>query len=177
MGFKMQKKIAGQLMKCGVSRVRIRDVKAAEEALTRADIRGLIDSGKIIKLQKKGSSKFRWKKKLAQKKKGRKRGFGSRKGTKNARTPEKGIWMASVRPLRRLLKDLRDNEQITRKVYSVLYLRIKGGAFRSKSHLMLYVREHELLMKPKVKKEKTAKAEKPAKKAPAKAKKEKKDKK
>jgi len=151
----MTKKIAAGIMKCGVSRVRIKDTTAAEEALTRNDIRDLINNKKIIKIQKKGSSKFRWKKKLEQKKKGRMRGFGSRKGTRNARAPEKKSWMETVRPLRRLLKNLRENEQITPKVYSKIYMRIKGGAFRSKSHLMLYLKEHELLKapKPKIKKD------------------------
>lgn len=151
MSLEVQKKIASQLMKCGVSRVRFKDVKAAEEALTRNDIRDLINNGKIIKIQKKGSSKFRWRKKLEQKKKGRMQGFGSRKGTRNARAPEKKSWMETVRPLRKLLKNLRENDQITTPVYSKIYMRIKGGAFRSKSHLMLYLKEHELLKKPKPK--------------------------
>ena len=67
MTLQMTKKIAAGIMKCGVSRVRIKDTTAAEEALTRNDIRDLINNKKIIKIQKKGSSKFRWKKKLIQK--------------------------------------------------------------------------------------------------------------
>lgn len=174
MGLEMQKKIASQLMKCGVSRVRVSDAKAVEEALTRNDIRDLISNKKITKIQKKGSSKFRWKKKLQQKKRGRMRGFGSRKGTKNARTPEKKTWMETVRPLRKLLKNLRENEQITIAVYSKMYMRIKGGALRSKSHLMLYLKEHELLKKakPKIKKKIEKKpVKKQAEKKPAKEKK------
>lgn len=151
MGLEMQKKIASQLMKCGVSRVKINDSKAAEEALTRNDIRDLINNKKIVKVQKKGSSKFRWRKKLQQKKKGRMRGFGSRKGTRNARKPEKKSWMETVRPMRKLLRNLRANEQITSTVYSKIYMRVKGGAFRNKSHIMLYLKEHELLKKPRPK--------------------------
>ena len=142
-----QKKIASELMKCGVSRVKINDAKAAAEALTRNDIRELISTKKIEKVQKKGSSKFRWRKKLEQKKKGRMRGFGSRKGTRNARAPEKKSWMETVRPLRKLLRSLRENGQITRSTYSKIYMRIKGGAFRNKSHLMLYLKENELVQK------------------------------
>jgi hypothetical protein len=77
------------------------------------------------------------------------RGFGSRKGTRNARMPEKRSWMETVRPLRKLLRDLRDNGQITRTSYSKIYMRIKGGAFRNKSHLMLYLKENEFLQKAK----------------------------
>jgi len=55
-------------MKCGVSRVRITQSEEVEEALTREDIRGLIQKGMIWSVQKKGTSKFKSKKKLEQKK-------------------------------------------------------------------------------------------------------------
>jgi large subunit ribosomal protein L19e len=151
MGLDSQKRIASQLMKCGVSRVRVKDEKQATEALTRNDIRDLIQKGVIVKIQKKGSSKFRWKHKLQQKKRGRKRGFGSRKGTANARKPEKEKWMETVRPLRHVLVNMRENGQIDKKTFREVYMKIKGGMFRSKSHLMLYVKEHELLKTPKPK--------------------------
>ena len=65
-------------MKCGISRVRIKQTEEVEEALTREDIRGLIQKGEIWSVQKKGTSKFASKKKLEQKKKGRMRGPGRR---------------------------------------------------------------------------------------------------
>ena len=80
-----QKRIAADLMKCGVSRVRIRQGEEVEEALTREDNRGLIQAGQIWCVQKKGTSKFATKVRLEQKKKGRMKGPGKRKGTKGAR--------------------------------------------------------------------------------------------
>ena len=57
MGLNSQKKIAASLLKCGASRIRIKQSKEVDEALTRNDIRELIKKGYIWKEQKKGSSK------------------------------------------------------------------------------------------------------------------------
>ena len=140
-----QKRIAAEIMKCGISRVRIKQTEEVEEALTREDIRGLIKKGVIWSIQKKGTSKFASKKKLEQKKKGRMRGPGRRKGTKGARKNDKTKWIEKVRPLRKLLSELREAEQISRENYGILYRRIKGGFFRNKSHLMYYLKDHDML--------------------------------
>ena len=142
-----QKRIAARIMKCGVSRVRIKPSEEVEEALTREDIRGLIQKGMIWSIQKKGTSKFASKKKLEQKRKGRMRGPGRRKGTKGARKNDKTKWIEKVRPLRRLLAELRENGQIGRQDYGVLYKRVKGGFFRNKKHLLYYLKEHDMLKK------------------------------
>jgi large subunit ribosomal protein L19e len=156
-----QKRIAAGLMKCGVSRVRIKQTEEVEEALTREDIRGLIQKGVIWSVQKKGTSKFASKKRLVQKKKGRMRGPGRRKGTKGARKNDKTKWIEKVRPLRKLLADLRENGQISREDYGMLYRRVKGGFFRNKKHILYYMKENDIL--------KTSKKEaRPSKKASAK---------
>jgi large subunit ribosomal protein L19e len=140
-----QKRIAARIMKCGVSRVRIKPSEEVEEALTREDIRGLIQKGQIWSVQKKGTSKFASKKKLEQKGKGRMRGPGRRKGTKGARKNDKTKWIEKVRPLRRLLAELREGGQIERQDYGILYKRVKGGFFRNRKHLLYYLREHDML--------------------------------
>ncbi len=142
-----QKRIAARIMKCGVSRVRIKPSEEVEEALTREDIRGLIQKGMIWSVQKKGTSKFASKKKLEQKRKGRMRGPGRRKGTKGARKNDKTKWIEKVRPLRRLLAELRGSGQIGRQDYGVLYKRVKGGFFRNRKHLLYYLKEHDMLKK------------------------------
>jgi large subunit ribosomal protein L19e len=144
-----QKRIAAGLMKCGVSRVRIRQTEEVEEALTREDIRGLIQKGVIWSIQKKGTSKFASKKKLEQKKKGRMRGPGRRKGTKGARKNDKTKWIEKVRPLRSLLSDLRESGQISRQDYGILYRRVKGGFFRNRKHMLYYMKENDILKKTK----------------------------
>jgi large subunit ribosomal protein L19e len=140
-----QKRIAADLMKCGVSRVRIAQSEEVEEALTREDIRGLIQKGDIRKLQKKGTSKFASKKKLEQKKKGRMRGPGRRKGTKGARKNDKTKWIEKVRPLRRLLSEMKESGQISTQDYRMLYMRVKGGFFRNRNHLLYFMKEHDIL--------------------------------
>ncbi len=147
MNTKSQKQMAAKIMKCGVSRVRIKQAKEIEEALTRNDIRDLIKKDLITKKQKKGTSRAAAKKTLKQKSKGRRRGRGSRKGKKHAGNPKKGAWINSVRPLRKLLRELRDYGQIGNQTYRKMYLRIGGGFFRNKKHLLLFLKEHELLKK------------------------------
>jgi large subunit ribosomal protein L19e len=148
MDMSSQKKIAARIMKCGVSRVRIRPGEEVDEALTREDIRGLIQKGMIWSIQKKGTSKFASKKRLEQKKKGRSRGPGKRKGTKGARKNDKTKWIEKVRPLRRMLSEMKEGGQITVQDYGVLYRRVKGGFFRNKKHLLFYIKEHDMLKKP-----------------------------
>jgi len=146
-----QRKIAADLMKCGASRVRILDKKAFEEAITRQDIRSLIKKGGVVKLQKKGTSKGNVKYLQGQKKLGRRKSRGSRKGTKGARNPRKQRWINTVRPTRRLLKELRETGRIEKENYREIYLKIKGGMFRNKKHLLLYLKEKELLKHPQKK--------------------------
>jgi large subunit ribosomal protein L19e len=162
-----QKRIASELMKCGASRVRISMTEEVEEALTREDIRELIKKGMISSLQKKGTSKFASKKKLEQKKKGRMRGPGRRKGTKGARKNDKTKWIEKVRPLRKLLSEMRESGQISREDYGILYRRVKGGFFRNRKHILYYMKEQDIL-KPVSRKEAKERLRKPVKKAPAK---------
>ena len=152
MDMNSQKEIAAKIMKCGVSRVRIRQAEEVEEALTREDIRGLIQKGIIWKVQKAGTSKYASKKRLDQKAKGRMNGPGKRKGTTGARKNDKTKWMEKVRALRKMLSELKESGQVEGKDYGILYRRIKGGFFRNKKHLLYYLKEHDILRKGEGKK-------------------------
>ncbi len=147
MPLKQQRTIAAQLMKCGVSRVRFNSESEVAEALTREDIRNLIRKGVIYKIQKKGTSRGHAREILRQKKRGRRRGAGSIKGKWGSRNPSKEQWIKTVRPLRRMLAELKDSGQITRGDYRKLYSKVKGGMFRSRKHMLLHLREEELLKK------------------------------
>ena len=96
---------------------------------------------------KKGNSTFRIKKIKKQKKKGRRRGKGSIKGTKNARRSSKTAWIKTARLLRKEAKALRDDGAITTLVYRNVYGKIKGGFFRSRKHMAIYLERNELLQK------------------------------
>ncbi len=161
MSISSQKRIAAQLMKCGVTRVRIKSAKEVEESLTRNDVKDLIKKGVIIKIQKKGTTKAYSKIIRAQKKKGRRKYDGSKKGKAGARTYYKGLWITKIRTLRVLLKELKDNKQIERKDYNTLYSKANGGIFRDKKHLLNYLKENKILKGKKQKKVKPVKTEKP----------------
>ena len=144
-----QKRLAAQLLKCGINRVwfdetRLEDIK---EAITKADLRTLINDGAINDKPVIGNSKFRARKIALQKRKGKRKGVGSRKGKKTARLPKKEAWMAAIRIQRELLKTLREKEIISKSSYQKLYLKAKGGFFRNRRHIKLYIEEHNLIQK------------------------------
>lgn len=113
-------------------------------AITREEIRRLIHEGAIRVEQKKGVSKGRVRVIQMQKRKGRRRGSGSRKGKAGARLSRKTLWIRRVRAIRRRLRVLRDRKELPDRAYRRLYLMVKGGAFRSISHLEQYLKVHEL---------------------------------
>lgn len=145
----LQKRLAAAIMKCSPQRVHFDNEKAAEikEAITKADIASLIKKGIISKLYKQGISQSRTRETKKQKRKGRQKGYGSRKGTHNSRLPQKLLWISSVRLQREFLKNLRDKELITTKDYRIIYAKSKGGFFRSIRHMKMYMTEQTLIKK------------------------------
>ncbi|WP_457558089.1 50S ribosomal protein L19e [Candidatus Harpocratesius sp.] len=146
MNINAQKRLAADILKCGIHRVYIHPeyIEDVLMAITREDIKNLIKNKIIIKRAKKGISRFRAKEKKLKKQKGRARGIGSRKGNKTARSPSKRNWINRIRPLRRELKKLRDTEQIEISTYRELYLKAKGGTFNSVTTLHRYIDEHKM---------------------------------
>ena len=141
-----QRRIAADLLKCGENRIwfdsdRLTEIK---EAITRSDIRSLIKDLAVQKKQQQSISSFRYRQKLIQKRKGRLSGVGSRKGRKSVRTQARRSWINKIRLQRRFIKNLRDKKIITPKIYNSLYMKSKGGFFRSKNHIKLYLEEHNL---------------------------------
>lgn len=141
-----QKRLAAEVMKVGETRVWI-DPQFEDEvslAITKDDIRRLVDEGAIQKKQKVGVSRGRARYVMAQKRKGQRKGPGHRKGKATATLSQKKRWMYKIRPLRNELSRLRDEGKISRQVYRELYLKAKGNAFRNTAHLRTYIREHRL---------------------------------
>jgi large subunit ribosomal protein L19e len=132
-----QRRMAASLLKCGINRVWMDHDRIDEiaKAVTKDDIRVLIRGKAIKSRQEKGISRGRKKINIIQKKKGRRRGHGSRKGAKYARFPRKKQWIRTIRPLRKFLHNLRDEGKVNKSDYRKYYRKAKGGEFRSKQHL------------------------------------------
>ena len=132
-----QKRLAAEILKCGIHRVWIDPEKEDDvaECITRSDIRTAIASGTIKAKPKEGTSRGRIWHAQAQKAKGKKKGPGSTKGTHNARAPHKKVWIQTIRPIRDELKQLRADGKITPSVYRLYYRRAKGGVYTSRRNL------------------------------------------
>jgi len=141
-----QRRLAASLLEIGVNRVWIDPEKLSdvEGAITRNEIRKLIREGAIKSLPEKGTSRGRARI-LAQKKRtGRRIGMGTKKGKAFAEISEKTRWMNRIRALRRKLTELRDQRVITVSTYRSLYMKAKGGEFRSLAELDRHINEQKL---------------------------------
>lgn len=145
----LQKKLASEIMDCSPNRIKLDPDKLSEikEAITKFDVRNLIKKGIIKALPARGTSKVRIRQAKKQKRKGRRKGQGSRKGTFSARTNEKSTWINNIRLQRELLFSLKEKKLIKSKIYRDLYNKAKGGYFRSIRHIKIYLKEHNLVNK------------------------------
>jgi len=137
------RRMAAELLGVGVNRVWIdpEQLDRASSAITKEDVRRLIKDGVVKVKPAKGISRGRWRKARRQRKKGLRKGSGSRKGPV---FDEKRLWIAKVRALRSFLANLRRRRIITRTTYRKLYIMVKSGMFESKSQLKTYIREKGL---------------------------------
>jgi large subunit ribosomal protein L19e len=136
------KKLAKKVFKTGKTKIKIKKPEEAMQAMTREDVRELLKKEAIEKEKTKGTSKVRARKRKEQKKKGRQKGKGKRKGTIKARVNKKEKWMEKIRAQRKYLKEIKP--KLKDDAYRKLYLMCKGGYFRSKAHLNLYIKEKKL---------------------------------
>jgi len=148
------KRLASSILGIGESKVWL-DPNAGEkisEALTRDDVRRLIEEGAIRPILRRGVSRHRARKKAIGKRKGRRDGIGSRKGTYKARNNPKQIWMAKVRAQRKLLSTLAGEGRLDKENVRDIYLKIKGNSFRGRQNMLNYLKDNGMLKEPLSKK-------------------------
>jgi len=137
----LQKKIAAKILKCGENRVWIDPTNdKVRTAITRNDVRRFIKEGIIKKLPEKKKAKLEEK---------RQQRRGSIKGSIGARETKKTKWLKAVRPQRKLLKELKSKNKLNPHSYRVIYKLVKGNFFRSKAHLMTYLKDKKLVVEGK----------------------------
>ncbi|MFB6159891.1 MAG: 50S ribosomal protein L19e [Haloferacaceae archaeon] len=137
-----QKRLAADVLDVGQSRVWL-DPEAQEEiaeAITRDDIRDLVDQGVIRDKESKANSRGRARERQAKRDYGHRTGAGSRKGRSGARSDEKEEWTSRIRAQRRRLRELRDDGPLDRSQYRELYNKASGGEFDSVDRLETYIR-------------------------------------
>jgi len=136
-------------LKVGQDRVwidpnRIEDVEAA---ITREEIRKLIHEGVIKPLKEKGVSRARARMVHEKKKKGLRKGPGSKSGAAKAKVSKKEAWMNRIRALRKRLRELKAQKIITESTYRKLYVMAKSGRFTSVADMERYIKAHDLWRK------------------------------
>jgi len=129
------RRLAADLMNVGRNKIRIDPdgLKEAEGALTRSDVKGLIDKGIIKKQKPQGRASTARKKR---------RGHGRRKGTP---LDSKAVWMEKVRAQRRFLVMLLESGAMKKDAKRGIYRKVKSGIFRNKRAMLIYLKENKLV--------------------------------
>lgn len=137
-----QKRLAADVLDVGENRVWFDPGEQDEimEAITREDVRDLVDRGIIRAKDARGNSRGRARERDEKRAYGHRKGHGSRKGKAGARQNTKEQWGNSIRAQRRVLRELRESGDLDRTQYRELYSKASGGEFRSVRYLRNYIR-------------------------------------
>jgi len=137
----LHRRLAARVLNVGKSRVWMDPSKAEDigKAITATDIRKLTKKDIIKALPEKI--------RMVGKTDKRRKGPGRKKGGRYSKLTRKDRWINTVRPLRRMLKEFKSSSQLDNTTYRKLRNLVKGGMFRSRSHLKIYLEQHGMLKK------------------------------
>jgi len=139
-----QKRLASDVLDVGENKVWFDPDRQADiaEAITREDIRGLVDEGAIRADEPSGNSRGRARERQEKRAYGHQTGPGSRRGKAGARQNEKESWQSRIRAQRERLKNLRDEGDLPRSAYRDLYDKAGGGEFDSVADMERFIDEN-----------------------------------
>ena len=138
-----QKRLAADVLDVGENRVWFDPEAQGEiaDAITREEIRELVDQGTIQAERKHGNSRGRARERQEKRSYGHRKGPGTRKGRQGAREDRKERWQKQVRAQRRKLRELRDAGDLSPSEYRQLYRKANGGEFRSVRYMLNYIED------------------------------------
>ncbi|MEF8856329.1 MAG: 50S ribosomal protein L19e [Haloplanus sp.] len=136
-----QRRLAADVLDVGENRVWFDPDAQGDiaEAITREDVRELVDEGLIDATDASGNSRGRARERDRKRSYGHQSGPGSRKGKAGARSDEKEEWQGNIRAQRRKLGELREDGDIDSSQYRELYQMAAGGEFRSVRYMLNYI--------------------------------------
>lgn len=136
-----QRRLAADVLDVGQNRVWF-DPEAQSEissAITREEIRDLVEEGRIRAEATQGNSRGRAREREAKRAYGHRTGQGTRKGKAGARHDDRDEWIDGIRAQRRELRRLRDAGQLTVRQYRELYDKARGGEFHSIRYMYNFI--------------------------------------
>ena len=139
-----QKRLAADVLDVGKNRIWLDPDAQGEiaEAITREDIRELVQDGTIRAEEPSGNSRGRARKRDQKRAAGHRKGPGTRKGKAGARSDPADEYRNGIRAIRRELRELRDDGPLSRTQYRKLYRMASGGEFDSVRRLRAYIEDN-----------------------------------
>ncbi|ERJ06171.1 50S ribosomal protein L19e [Halorhabdus tiamatea SARL4B] len=136
-----QKRLAADVLDVGKNRVWFDPEAQGEiaDAITREDVRDLIEQGVVREKDKQGNSRGQARERAEKRAYGHQKGHGSRKGAAGARQNEKDDWVSRIRAQRERLRELRDSGELSPTEYRELYDQASGGEFDDVGDLDRYI--------------------------------------
>ena len=141
---KAQRRLAADILGVGKNRITFDGDAQAEiaDAITRDDVRELIEDGLVTADTPKSNSRGRARKRQKKRAYGHQKGHGSRKGKAGGRQNTKDDWRSRIRAQRRELRELREAGDIDGSQYRKLYDQASGGEFDSVADLNRYIADN-----------------------------------